>query len=948
MKKVYTILTTFCLFFGLGLFSQTIGQYSVDFEGTGETKTAYASGTVSLSGTNWDMTEALIGTDVSDWKNGNRSARMRGYGTSSMTMLANKSGGAGTVSFKYRRYGTDAQVDWKVEYSTNDGSSWTQIGSTFTAPASDVVQDFSQTVNITGNIRIRIKRATESGTSNRRLNIDDISITNYSGTSPTITVGSLTSFGNQTVNTTSGEKSYSVSGANLTADIVITPPAGFEISTTSGSGFVANPSSLTLTQSGGTVASTTIYTRFVPTLVQAYSGNIVHTSTDATTQNVAVSGTGTNSNNSDIIENSAFVYPTNIPYANYQNTDIVGDGGDIEIAQFTIRDGGGSADADGLGTILNSVTFSLSNSSFIRRVALYDGAAEVGTETAGSSSFTFSGLTLTAPDNGTKTFSVRVSFNTNVTDNQQIQLTITGVTADASGSVFASANGGGAVSSISGENNKIEVSASKLVFTASKPPASVYINAPFNVEIKAQDANNNTDLDAVNSVTLSRTTGTGIISSITGLTQTLSSGVYAWNDIKYNTVETFVITASASGLTDAVTGSISCQSTPIANHVVIAEIYGGGGNTGAPYKNDYIVLYNPTGSSVDLSTWSIQYASSAGTFSTNITNLTGSILANNYYLIKQAGGSNGIDLPVTPNVTGIINMSATAGKVALVNDQVAISGIGDGNVVDFVGFGSAANEFEGTAPTSAPSNTSSIRRKSNEGTNTYGSGNGCDSDDNSMDFYVETDIIINAPLPVELTSFTAKVIAGKVSLNWTTSTEVNNYGFEVERSLSSHLLSLSGHLLPAEWEKIGFVAGSGNSNSLKEYSFADDFSNSAIQPFNHSIRYRLKQIDNDGTFAYSKIVEVGNLRPSTFDLLQNFPNPFNPSTMISYQLPVTAQVTLKVFDVLGNEVVSLVNQQQEAGSYNVTLDASTLASGTYIYRLIAGDFVSTKKLVVLK
>jgi len=154
--------------------------------------------------------------------------------------------------------------------------------------------------------------------------------------------------------------------------------------------------------------------------------------------------------------------------------------------------------------------------------------------------------------------------------------------------------------------------------------------------------------------------------------------------------------------------------------------------------------------------------------------------------------------------------------------------------------------------------------------------------------------------------------------------------------------------LPAEWEKIGFVAGSGNSNSLKEYSFADDFSNSAIQPFNHSIRYRLKQIDNDGTFVYSKEVEVLNSKPSTYQLSQNFPNPFNPSTVISYQLPVSAQVTLKVFDVLGNEVASLVNLQQEAGSYNVTLDASTLASGTYIYRLIAGDFVSTKKLVVLK
>ena len=158
--------------------------YLVDFEGAGETKIAYASGTVNLSGLDWDMTEALIGTDASDWKNGVRSARLRGYGTSSMTMLANKTTGVGVVSFLYRRYGTDAQGDWKVEYSTDGGTTWTQIGSSFTAPTTDVVQTFSEVLNLEGNVRIRIKRATESGTANQRLNIDDILLTDYSGGEP--------------------------------------------------------------------------------------------------------------------------------------------------------------------------------------------------------------------------------------------------------------------------------------------------------------------------------------------------------------------------------------------------------------------------------------------------------------------------------------------------------------------------------------------------------------------------------------------------------------------------------------------------------------------------------------------------------------------------------------------------------------------------------------------
>ncbi len=155
------------------------GQYVVDFEGPGETKTAYASGTVTLSGLNWNLTEVLIGTSAADWKNGARSARLRGHETSSMTMIESKPNGLGAISFQYRRYGTDAQVDWRVEFSTDNGLVWTQIGSDFTASATDDVQTFSETVNIPGNIRIRIKRATETGTDNRRLNIDDITITDY-------------------------------------------------------------------------------------------------------------------------------------------------------------------------------------------------------------------------------------------------------------------------------------------------------------------------------------------------------------------------------------------------------------------------------------------------------------------------------------------------------------------------------------------------------------------------------------------------------------------------------------------------------------------------------------------------------------------------------------------------------------------------------------------------
>lgn len=156
------------------------GVYSVTFEGEGETKTAYASGTLSLSAKSWDMTEALIGTDANDWKNGLRSARLRGYGVSRMTLLEDLADGLGSVSFGYRRYGTDAQVDWIVECSTNGGAGWIPVGSAFTAPAGDEVQPFSESMNVPGPVRLRIKRATEDGaTANKRLNIDDLYITPY-------------------------------------------------------------------------------------------------------------------------------------------------------------------------------------------------------------------------------------------------------------------------------------------------------------------------------------------------------------------------------------------------------------------------------------------------------------------------------------------------------------------------------------------------------------------------------------------------------------------------------------------------------------------------------------------------------------------------------------------------------------------------------------------------
>ena len=193
------------------------------------------------------------------------------------------------------------------------------------------------------------------------------------------------------------------------------------------------------------------------------------------------------------------------------------------------------------------------------------------------------------------------------------------------------------------------------------------------------------------------------------------------------------------------------------------------------------------------------------------------------------------------------------------------------------------------------------------------------------------------PLPVELTTFTANNIGDKVDLKWNTSTEVNNYGFEVQRTIKNSKLKIQN------FEKIGFVKGSGNSNSPKNYSFKDD------NPPSGNIEYRLKQIDNNGNFKYSQIATLNSL-PTKFELWQNYPNPFNPTTTINYDLPQQSKVVLKVYDILGQEVATLVNKEEQAGVYTVQFSPNNyrLASGVYIYRLTAGSFSETKKMNLLK
>jgi hypothetical protein len=196
--------------------------------------------------------------------------------------------------------------------------------------------------------------------------------------------------------------------------------------------------------------------------------------------------------------------------------------------------------------------------------------------------------------------------------------------------------------------------------------------------------------------------------------------------------------------------------------------------------------------------------------------------------------------------------------------------------------------------------------------------------------YFDNIVVNPGIIPVELTSFTASVNDSEVLLSWTTATELNNNGFEVERKSGKG------------FEAVGFVPGFGTTTEPHSYNFTD----SDVQAGSYA--YRLKQVDLDGTYEYSDEIEVEVIAPSEFTLEQNYPNPFNPITTINYQIPEFSFVTLKVYDILGNEVSILVNEGQFTGSYEVKLDATELPSGVYFYQLKAGSFVETKKMVLMK
>ncbi|MDP2366369.1 MAG: T9SS type A sorting domain-containing protein, partial [Ignavibacteria bacterium] len=194
-------------------------------------------------------------------------------------------------------------------------------------------------------------------------------------------------------------------------------------------------------------------------------------------------------------------------------------------------------------------------------------------------------------------------------------------------------------------------------------------------------------------------------------------------------------------------------------------------------------------------------------------------------------------------------------------------------------------------------------------------------------------IDFNITTPVELVSFDATLLDNSVRLDWTTATETNNSGFEILRQAQND----------NEWNTIGFFPGFGTTTEPKSYSFTDEDVTTG------KYKYRLKQIDYDGSFTYSDEIEVEvDFTPKEFVLYQNYPNPFNPNTVIKFAIPKEAHVNISVYNLLGEKAREIKNEIMQPGNYSIEFDASMLASAMYLYRIQTGEFVQIKKMILTK
>jgi hypothetical protein len=370
-----------------------------------------------------------------------------------------------------------------------------------------------------------------------------------------------------------------------------------------------------------------------------------------------------------------------------------------------------------------------------------------------------------------------------------------------------------------------------------------------------------------------------------------------------------------------------CLTVSAFSQVVIYEIYGGGGNTGGIYKNDYIILLNKTASPVSVAGWSVQYVTAAPA-NPNQTweavNLSGTVPPNSCYLIQLFAGAAGSGLPLpTPNAVGTTNLSATAGKIVLKNNTVveATANPTGVNIIDKVGYGSTATGFETSPVVPGPNvnNTQSITRINN----------GQDTDNNLNDFSVTAPKpdFCKGVLPVELTYFQTQATDNqKVSVKWETATEINSSYFVLERSRDA-----------VNYKAIANIEAAGSSTSKKTYSFTDE---SALFGTNY---YRLSQIDKDGTQQVFRPQAV--VIDDAYVAFGVFPNPLIGSNF-NVKVEDSDEASLNLTDFSGRTIGLITNKLTQT-ILEVT-PSESLNFGIYVLEVQTLGSLKKHKILILK
>ncbi len=459
-------------------------------------------------------------------------------------------------------------------------------------------------------------------------------------------------------------------------------------------------------------------------------------------------------------------------------------------------------------------------------------------------------------------------------------------------------------------------------------------------------------------------TGDGLPGSVTKLTINNTAGVTLTNSTTVNgtlvlTSGTFDansnLTMGGSGIISSSGGSISNYSTPIAQANVSGGTVAIGSNvTNLTVNGSTTISNSPTvAGTLTLSTGNLTVATgqslTLGSGASLSGETAGKYVIGNIQTTRDLSGSGavnvggmGISIDPNSNNLGSTLVTRTAGTNGIVTVN-SVSGIKRTWKITPTTQPSSENPVSVTLSwVSDDDNGKTISAlyvwRSDDNKATWqliagpldGSGRSVTFTTTSFSDFTLTDA--NAPLPVELSTFTASVNGRVVKLDWKTETEVNFAAFQIERKNADGL----------NWTKVTEIKAAGSSNAPKDYSYSDR----NITAGNYN--YRLKMIDNDGTYKYSKVVEAGVAKPTAFKLEQNYPNPFNPTTTINYDLPIDAQVQINIYSITGQLVKILVQEKQSAGYYSVPFNAAGLASGTYIYQLRAGSFIQSSKMVILK